>query len=476
MQKNMSRGAGSASGGRKFLVILASVFMLVPSLALAQTAALPGHRLSLGLTGTHAAGGMNAFIKHSTNAAASVGTISGTVASAVSGQSISLTASNGTGYTVDATNAKILRKYGAAMAITDIQIGDSLVVRGTVSGTSVAAITIRDNSQQQANATFSGSVSSVNGASFVLATKNRGNQTINTTSTTIFKESGLTSVGMGNITVGENITTSGVWDSTSNTVAASKVTIVVKTGTISGTLTNISGTTLTVTASGTSLSVYTVDASNVKKVDRRYGASTDLSALQTGDTLSVRGVINGTNVTASTIRDISLQARKGTFVGTVSGAVNGSSFAIQSKDRGSQTINTTSSTIFKEGSAGSSLADIAVGQTVTVSGVWDRTNSNVTATRVTIKVGSLSVTGTLGSLSGSTFTVTTASSTVYSVDATNARVTYKNGHKGSVSILQNGDSVVVYGKSVSGSTNIIATLVRDTTRVYSAAPAATSQQ
>ena len=129
----------------------------------------------------------------------------------------------------------------------------------------------------------------------------------------------------------------------------------VKTGTITGDLTAISGTILTVTTSSTSPTIYTVDASNVKKVDRRYGASTDLSALQIGDTLTTRGVINGTNVAASSVRDMSLQAHNGTFVGTVS-AVNGASFTLQSKARGNQTINTTSSTVFKKGTASSSLS------------------------------------------------------------------------------------------------------------------------
>jgi hypothetical protein len=193
-----------------------------------------------------------------------------------------------------------------------------------------------------------------------------------------------------------------------------------------------------------------------------------LSDVQTGDALLVTGVVSGTSVAAKTVRDQSLQAHNGTFVGTVS-AVNGTNFTLQSKARGSQTINTTSSTVFKKGTASSSLSDIAVGQTVTVSGVWDRTNSNITATRVTIKVGALSFVGTLNSVSGNTLTVTTASSTVYSVDVTNSKITYKGGRKGSVSILQTGDSLNVYGKAVSGSTNVMATLVRDNSRTFTTA-------
>jgi hypothetical protein len=336
---------------------------------------------------------------------------------------------------------------------------------------SVNASSISASLQKPKNVSFIGTVGSVDGASFVLATKNRGSQTINVTSSTVFKESGQTSVSINNIMVGENVTASGVWDSTSSTTDASTVTIVVKNGATTGVFQSAVGETISMTAQNSPSTVYSVDATNAKLM-RRFGAAMQLSDMQAGDVLAVSGTVNGLSITAKTIRDNSLQAHNGTFIGTVSGAVNGSSFTIQSKARGSQTINTTSATIFKKGTASSSLADIAAVETVTVSGVWDRTNSNITATRVTIKVGSLSVTGTIGSLSGSTFTVTTASSTVYSVDAANARITYKNGRKGSLSILQNGDSAVVYGKSVSGLTNITATLVRDTSQVYSATPAA----
>jgi Domain of unknown function (DUF5666) len=106
--------------------------------------------------------------------------------------------------------------------------------------------------------------------------------------------------------------------------------------------------------------------------------------IQNGDTLVVTGLQNGTNFTAQTIRDNSLQARNGTFTGSVT-AVNGASFTITSKARGTQTINTTLTTVFKQGKTVIALSNIAVGQTVTVAGVWDRTNSNVTATRVMIK-------------------------------------------------------------------------------------------
>ncbi len=299
---------------KKFFALMLAGSMLVPALAFAAGGASMKSMMEMRDTrmGTDSSSTMMS-LKHSDQAAVHK-VVTGTMASA-SGTTITLTGSNGTSYSVDASGAKFLRKYGSTMAITDIQTGDTLNVQGAVSGTNITATSIRDMSQQQKNASFSGSVSSVNGGSFVLASKNRGAQTVNTDSSTTFKELGQTSVSMSNITTGENVDVSGVWDSTASTVAASVVTIVVKTETITGTLTSISGTTLTVTSSGTSSTTYTVDASSVKKIARRYGASTTLSELQVGDSLQVRGLVNGDNVTASTVRDMSLQARSGHLCG-----------------------------------------------------------------------------------------------------------------------------------------------------------------
>ncbi len=83
-------------------------------------------------------------------------------------------------------------------------------------------------------------------------------------------------------------------------------------------------------------------------------------------------------------------------------------------------------------------------------------------------VKTATVTSVFQSLSGSVLSVTTASSTTYSVDATKARITYKGSRKGDVTILQVGDGLSVYGKAVSGSTSVTASLVRDVSRIYTA--------
>jgi len=84
---------------------------------------------------------------------------------------------------------------------------------------------------------------------------------------------------------------------------------------VRGKVTAISGTTLTV--ANASSTVFTVDASNatvMKIVAGAKAAASTVSAIQTGDTVSVMGTLSGTSVTATSIRDGVMTAGKGTMV------------------------------------------------------------------------------------------------------------------------------------------------------------------
>lgn len=67
--------------------------------------------------------------------------IHGTV-SAVSGNTVTVTKSDGTTYTVDASSAKVSKIVD--LSVSDIKVGDTIGVQGTVSGTSVTAVHIMD--------------------------------------------------------------------------------------------------------------------------------------------------------------------------------------------------------------------------------------------------------------------------------------------------------------------------------------------
>lgn len=69
---------------------------------------------------------------------------------ALSGNSITIKNASNVTYTVDATNAKIV-KQGATSTISSILVGDNLMVQGPVSGSSITATFVRDQGVDQNN-------------------------------------------------------------------------------------------------------------------------------------------------------------------------------------------------------------------------------------------------------------------------------------------------------------------------------------
>lgn len=84
---------------------------------------------------------------------------------------------------------------------------------------------------------------------------------------------------------------------------------------VTGTVTTISGNTLTITAKGwqrgnenktaTTSTVYTVDATTATVT--KGSATSTVGAIFVGDTVMIKGAITGTNVVATTIRDGSIR-------------------------------------------------------------------------------------------------------------------------------------------------------------------------
>ena len=180
-----------------------------------------------------------------------------------------------------------------------------------------------------------------------------------------------------------------------------------------GTVSAISGTTLTLTSKGfgggpqaanasASAKTYTVDASNATIL--KDGATSTLSSVAVGDMVMAAGTVSGTSVTATTIRD-----------GVVPGTGG------------------------KPGMRGN--------------------GANASSTPPIQGNGQPVIGGTVSAVGGNTLTVTTAQGGVtYSVDVTNA--TIKQGNTtGSVSSIAVGDKVVVQG-TVNG-TSVTASSVID---------------
>jgi hypothetical protein len=155
-------------------------------------------------------------------------------------------------YTVDATSATIT-KNNVAGTIASIAVGDTIMVQGTVTGTNVAATTIRDG-----------------------MTPGRG-------------------------MMGKPGTTPGGQATPAITGNGQPV--------VAGAVTAISGSTITIT--NKSNVTYTIDATSATV--NKAGATAALANIAVGDSVVVQGTVNGTNVTASTIID---QAQPASTSGT----------------------------------------------------------------------------------------------------------------------------------------------------------------
>jgi hypothetical protein len=151
-------------------------------------------------------------------------------------------------YTITTTGATTVTKAGVASTVSGIAVGDTVAVQGTITGTTVAATSIRDGVMK------------------------RGGQ------------GGNSGKGAG---MGSNA------NSAANLVAGNGQPIV------GGAVAAISGNTLTVT--NKSNITYVVDATSAKFLQ---GSTTiSISNVNVGDTVIVQGTVNGTNVTASTVID-----------------------------------------------------------------------------------------------------------------------------------------------------------------------------
>lgn len=287
--------------------------------------------------------------------------ISGTV-SAINGDSItvngtthgnSTTGTTPVVYTVDATNAKIVKIVSntsgttpiapATITISGINVGDTVMIQGTVSGTSVTATQITDGTfPARVPPAATGTVSAISGSAITLTSKNGTTYSVDASNATIMKAPTAsqtttgttptrptpTTITVADIQVGDTLMVQGTTSGTSITATSifdgvfggqghDSFSGSQETGKgtprIGGTVTAINGDSITVSSThrnsstGSTPVVYTVDAANatISKSAAKGVAPTTISVsgINVGDTIMVTGTISGTSVTATTIRD-----------------------------------------------------------------------------------------------------------------------------------------------------------------------------
>lgn len=242
--------------------------------------------------------------------------VSGTV-SAINGNNITLTAKDGSIYTIDATNAKIT-KNNSVTQISNVAIGDKLLVIGSLSGTNVAATDIIDGVFKQAGLFksnhFNGTIETIGNSSFTIDSnghkQKNETETINIDSKTTFTKNGQVA-SLSDLTISQRVVVTGTRDDATDTILATNVNIIINTaGTrFNGIIKSLSGNILIITDKNGI--VYNVDAANAKiKQGKEHNVS--ISALEINDKVIIFGTqaSGSTNIKATLIHGLSATYKK----------------------------------------------------------------------------------------------------------------------------------------------------------------------
>jgi hypothetical protein len=232
--------------------------------------------------------------------------------------------------------------------------------------------------------------------------------------------------------------------------------------TFTGTVTGFSGN--QIIFSTASAAKYAADTGSAQ-LSRKNGAVMLFPEILVGDKIEVKGTLWGDNsISASSVRNLSLYTHTGTFTGKIS-TINtaDSSFVMASKTYGNQTIHTNNFTSYTKNGSGATFKDLVLGMTAKVKGVWDRNNTNITATTIngTYRLINIYFTGTLSIKNGSAFTVIGNGNVIYGVDVSGAVLQSKNGKPMQLGEYNVGDSLRVWGKHLSGGVAVVGTQIKD---------------
>lgn len=202
---------------------------------------------SFALADTALAAGQSGFIHNGQNMPRPA--VTGTVAS-IFGTTLTVTAKNwqrqntgtaSTTYTVDATSATVT-KGSATSTVSAILVGDTVMIKGTVTGTNVVATAIRVGAigrsgkmpepTEKTKTTshtpivagngqpiIGGNVTAINGNTITVTNKSNVPYTVDVTTATITK-AGVTTATLSNITVGDSVIVQGTVTGTSVTAVS----------------------------------------------------------------------------------------------------------------------------------------------------------------------------------------------------------------------------------------------------------------
>lgn len=141
-----------------------------------------------------------------------------------------------------------------------------------------------------------------------------------------------------------------------------------------GTVTAVSGATLTVTKDSVT---YTVSTDSNTIFRRRFGGKSSIDEISVNDIINVLGKWQNeekTQILATHIRDLSIQKRHATFFGTVKTKTD-TTLVLSTVNRGEQTVTISTSTkLVNRKMEEIKMADILIGHRIRVKGIWDSAN------------------------------------------------------------------------------------------------------
>lgn len=140
---------------------------------------------------------------------------------AVSGSALTVTKSGKT-YTVNTdSNTKFRRHYWGNGSLSDIAVNDKVNVWGIFTNdakTTVQATMIRDLSVMKRRGVFFGTVKTTSSTGFVIASLNRGDQTVTVSGSTKFENRKEETISLSDVKTGDKIRVKGMWNKANNTV------------------------------------------------------------------------------------------------------------------------------------------------------------------------------------------------------------------------------------------------------------------
>jgi len=297
-----------------------------------------------------------------------------------------------TTYTVTVgTTTDMVRKFNGDSSLIEFALGDTLLVEGTLAGTTITAKEIKDISIQRRGGSFWGSVTSIDTAAqtFVLdptfPSKNLVDQTITTTSATkIFQ--GNREGEFSDLAVGMRVKVIGLWRKSAHSVVADRVLIQ---------LTEVKGTVKAIDSTSTPNTItlktekvesasngnarffrktsvdYTITLTSKTVIRDKHMVIIALADVKVGDELVVRGLRTGVKaVQALQITDKKTKKTIKAFSGSiVSIDATAKTFVLRIKHSATVNVATKNETIYVGSDGGViTFADISVGDDVHVRG------------------------------------------------------------------------------------------------------------